>query len=40
MTQFGFNNVWHPSMRVFVRSFPERLENSGALAPFKHGREE
>jgi tyrosine-protein phosphatase SIW14 len=35
MTQFGFNNVWHPSMGVFVREFPARLESSPALAPFK-----
>jgi tyrosine-protein phosphatase SIW14 len=35
MNQFGFNNVWHRSMREFVRDFPARLRASPALAPFK-----
>jgi protein tyrosine phosphatase (PTP) superfamily phosphohydrolase (DUF442 family) len=35
MNQFGFNNVWHPSMEMFVRNFPALLESSLALAAFK-----
>jgi protein tyrosine phosphatase (PTP) superfamily phosphohydrolase (DUF442 family) len=35
MNQFGFNNVWHPSMRVFVGRFPALLESSPALEAFK-----
>ena len=33
---FGFNGLWHPSMRAFIRDFPARLENrpgSGAIPP-------
>jgi tyrosine-protein phosphatase SIW14 len=37
MNQFGFNNVWHPSMGTFVCDFPTQLDTSPALAPFKHG---
>jgi tyrosine-protein phosphatase SIW14 len=29
---FGFNGFWHPSMKEYVRKFPERLQSSPALA--------
>ena len=29
---FGFNAVWHPSMKSFVSEFPERLKSSPSLA--------
>jgi hypothetical protein len=29
---FGFNGFWHPSMKTFVREFPERLNTAPALA--------
>jgi tyrosine-protein phosphatase SIW14 len=32
---FGFNGIWHPSMSVFVRDFPSRLNTAPALVPFK-----
>jgi protein tyrosine phosphatase (PTP) superfamily phosphohydrolase (DUF442 family) len=32
---FGFNGVWHPSMKTFVRDFPARLNSSSALTPFR-----
>ena len=32
---FGFNGVWHPSMKTFVRDFPARLNSSQALAPLR-----
>jgi protein tyrosine phosphatase (PTP) superfamily phosphohydrolase (DUF442 family) len=32
---FGFNGVWHPSMKTFVRDFPARLNSSPALAPLR-----
>jgi protein tyrosine phosphatase (PTP) superfamily phosphohydrolase (DUF442 family) len=32
---FGFNGVWHPSMKSFVRDFPARLNSAPALAPFR-----
>jgi len=32
---FGFNGVWHPSMKTFVRDFPARLNAAPALAPLR-----
>lgn len=32
---FGFNGFWHPSMRVFVREFPNRLTTDPNLRAFK-----
>jgi protein tyrosine phosphatase (PTP) superfamily phosphohydrolase (DUF442 family) len=32
---FGFNGVWHPSMKTFVRDFPARLNSSQAYAPLR-----
>jgi protein tyrosine phosphatase (PTP) superfamily phosphohydrolase (DUF442 family) len=32
---FGFNGLWHPSMKTFVRDFPARLNSSPALAPLR-----
>jgi tyrosine-protein phosphatase SIW14 len=30
---FGFNGFWHPSMKKFVRGFPEHRRSSQALSP-------
>ena len=32
---FGFNGFWHPSMRIFVREFPNRLTTDPNLQSFK-----
>ena len=32
---FGFNGLWHPSMRSYIRAFPERLNSSPALASLR-----
>ncbi len=32
---FGFNGLWHPSMKSFVREFPSRLNSAPALAPLR-----
>jgi tyrosine-protein phosphatase SIW14 len=29
---FGFNGLWHPSMKTFIRDFPARLKTAPALA--------
>jgi tyrosine-protein phosphatase SIW14 len=29
---FGFNGFWHPSMKSFIRGFPEQLKSSPSLA--------
>lgn len=29
---FGFNGVWHPSMKTFIRDFPERMKTAPSLA--------
>jgi tyrosine-protein phosphatase SIW14 len=34
MYSFGFNGLWHPAMKAFVRDFPARLNSAPALAPF------
>jgi tyrosine-protein phosphatase SIW14 len=36
MNYFGFNGFWHPSMKSFIRQFPEALQSSPALAAFRH----
>jgi len=28
---FGFNGLWHPAMKSFVREFPERMKSSPSL---------
>jgi hypothetical protein len=30
---FGFNGFWHPSMKKFIREFPNHLHSAPALAP-------
>ena len=30
---FGFNGFWHPSMKKFVREFPEHRRSGSALSP-------
>jgi protein tyrosine phosphatase (PTP) superfamily phosphohydrolase (DUF442 family) len=32
---FGFNGVWHPSMKTFVRDFPARLNSAPTFAPLR-----
>jgi tyrosine-protein phosphatase SIW14 len=32
---FGFNGFWHPSMKTYIRGFPERLSSSPALASLR-----
>jgi tyrosine-protein phosphatase SIW14 len=32
---FGFNGFWHPSMKSYVRAFPERLNSSPILPPVR-----
>lgn len=32
---FGFNGMWHPSMKSYVRDFPARLKTAPALAQFR-----
>ena len=32
---FGFNGLWHPSMRTFVHDFPSRMNSSPGLAPLR-----
>jgi tyrosine-protein phosphatase SIW14 len=32
---FGFNGLWHPSMKAFIRDFPVRLKTAPALAAFQ-----
>jgi tyrosine-protein phosphatase SIW14 len=34
MYSFGFNGLWHPAMKAFVRDFPARLNSAPALTPF------
>jgi protein tyrosine/serine phosphatase len=35
MYYFGFNGMWHPSMKSYVRDFPERLKTAPVLADFR-----
>jgi len=30
---FGFNGFWHPSMKKFIRDFPNHLRSASAFAP-------
>jgi protein tyrosine phosphatase (PTP) superfamily phosphohydrolase (DUF442 family) len=32
---FGFNGLWHPSMKTFVHDFPSRLNSAPGLAPLR-----
>jgi tyrosine-protein phosphatase SIW14 len=32
---FGFNGLWHPSMKSFIRDFPARLKSAPALVGYK-----
>jgi protein tyrosine phosphatase (PTP) superfamily phosphohydrolase (DUF442 family) len=32
---FGFNGLWHPSMKSFVHEFPSRLNSAPGLAPIR-----
>ena len=32
---FGFNGLWHPSMRTFVHDFPSRINSAPGLAPLR-----
>jgi protein tyrosine phosphatase (PTP) superfamily phosphohydrolase (DUF442 family) len=32
---FGFNGFWHPSMKLFIRDFPARLNSAPTLAPLR-----
>jgi tyrosine-protein phosphatase SIW14 len=32
---FGFNGLWHPSMKSFVQNFPARLNSAPTLAPLR-----
>src|ERR1700694_3731864 len=32
---FGFNGLWHPSMRTFVQDFPSRMNSAPGLAPLR-----
>jgi tyrosine-protein phosphatase SIW14 len=34
MYAFGFNGVFHPAMRAFIRDFPARMSTAPALASF------
>ena len=35
MYYFGFNGMWHPSMKSYVQDFPARLKTAPALAEFR-----
>lgn len=35
MYYFGFNGMWHPSMKSYVRDFPSRLKTAPALAEYR-----
>jgi tyrosine-protein phosphatase SIW14 len=35
MYLFGFNGLWHPSMKSFIRDFPALLNSAPALAPLR-----
>jgi protein tyrosine/serine phosphatase len=32
---FGFNGFWHPSMKKFIRQFPDHLKTSAALSSLR-----
>jgi tyrosine-protein phosphatase SIW14 len=33
---FGFNGLWHPSMKAFIRDFPSRLKTSPTLVQYRN----
>ena len=35
MYYFGFNGLWHPKMKSYVRDFPARLKSAPVLAEFR-----
>jgi tyrosine-protein phosphatase SIW14 len=35
MYYFGFNGLWHPAMKSYIRDFPARLDSAPALATFR-----
>lgn len=35
MYYFGFNGMWHPSMKSYIRDFPSRLKTAPALAQYR-----
>jgi protein tyrosine/serine phosphatase len=35
MRSFGFNGLWHPSMKSFVRDLPARLKSAPSLVAYK-----
>jgi protein tyrosine phosphatase (PTP) superfamily phosphohydrolase (DUF442 family) len=35
MDFFHFKNFWHPSMRIYIQSFPAHFAQSNAFAPFR-----
>lgn len=35
---FGFNGLWHPSMKSYIRDFPEKLKTAPALSPFANNK--
>ena len=37
MYAFHFKGFWHPAMKEYIRTFPERLAASPALAPYRGG---
>src|SRR5579863_459664 len=36
---FGFNGIWHPSMKSFIWDFPSRLKTAPAFALYRQGGE-
>ena len=36
MHQYHFHGFWHRNMTAYVKKFPERLNKSEALAPYRH----
>jgi tyrosine-protein phosphatase SIW14 len=35
---FGFNGLWHPSMKSYIRDFPDKLKTAPALSPFANAK--
>jgi len=36
---FGFNGIWHPSMKSFIWDFPSRLKTAPAFTLYRQGEE-
>ena len=36
MQQYHFHGFWHRNMSAYVKKFPERLNKSEVLAPYRH----